>query len=103
MLWLGIDVLLPHGDAPVTSLIPGALLMVAGLQALYLVTIYYFAHRLATSGDLYGSLGIAGTLLLWLYVIARLFVASMFFDAALWKRRRLRREARATGTTPGPP
>ena len=103
VLWLGIDVLLPHGDAPVTSLIPGALLMVAGLQALYLVTIYYFAHRLATSGDLYGSLGIAGTLLLWLYVIARLFVASMFFDAALWKRRRLRLEAKEAGATRGPP
>jgi uncharacterized BrkB/YihY/UPF0761 family membrane protein len=72
--------------------------MVAGLQALYLVTIYYFSHRLATSGDLYGSLGVAGTLLLWLYVIARLFVASMFFDAALWRRKRQRLEAK-----PGPP
>jgi uncharacterized BrkB/YihY/UPF0761 family membrane protein len=103
VLWLGIDLLLPHGDAPITALVPGALLMVVGLQALYLVTIYYFAHRLATSGDLYGSLGVAGTLLLWLYVIARLFVASMFFDAALWRRKRLRLEARRPGPRPGPP
>jgi uncharacterized BrkB/YihY/UPF0761 family membrane protein len=98
VLWLGIDMLLPHGDAPITALMPGALLMVAGLQLLYLVTIYYFAHRLATSGDLYGTLGVAATLLLWLYVVARLFVATMFFDAVLWKRKRLRLEGRAKPT-----
>jgi uncharacterized BrkB/YihY/UPF0761 family membrane protein len=96
LIWLGIALLLPHGDAPLTALVPGALLMVAALQALYLATIYYFAHRLATSGDLYGPLGIAATLLLWLFVIARVFVATMFFDHVLWKRKQ-ERVARASG------
>jgi membrane protein len=90
-LWLGIELLLPHGDSPITALIPGVLVMVLALQLLYIATIYYFSHRLATSGDLYGSLGVAATLLLWLFVIARVFVLTMFLDAALWKRTQLRR------------
>jgi uncharacterized BrkB/YihY/UPF0761 family membrane protein len=91
VLWLGIELLLPHGDTPVSALVPGVLVMVLALQLLYIATIYYFSHRLATSGDLYGSLGVAATLLLWLFVIARVFVLTMFLDASLWKRTQLRR------------
>ena len=65
--------------------------MMVALQGLYVATIYYFAHRIETSGDLYGPLGVAATLLLWLFAIARVFVASMFFDAALWRRTQRRR------------
>jgi membrane protein len=90
-LWFGIDVLLPHGDAPFTALVPGAIMMMVALELLYLATIYYFAHRLSTSGELYGPLGVAATLLLWLFVIARVFVATMFLDAALWQRGQRRR------------
>lgn len=90
-VWLGIAALLPHGDAPISALVPGALIMMVALQGLYIATIYYFAHRIETSGDLYGPLGVAATLLLWLFAIARVFVASMFFDAALWRRTQRRR------------
>ena len=90
-VWLGISALLPHGAAPISALLPGALIMMVALQGLYVATIYYFAHRIETSGDLYGPLGVAATLLLWLFAIARVFVASMFFDAALWRRTQRRR------------
>jgi uncharacterized BrkB/YihY/UPF0761 family membrane protein len=86
-IWLGIAQLLPHGDAPISALLPGAAIMMIALQALAIATVYYFARRIETSGNLYGPLGVAATLLLWLYVIARVFVASMFLDAALWRRR----------------
>jgi uncharacterized BrkB/YihY/UPF0761 family membrane protein len=99
-IWLFISQLLPHGDAPTTALLPGAVIMMVALQALAIVTVYYFARRIETSGNLYGPLGVAATLLLWLYVVARVFVASMFFDAALWRRKQ-RLAARASQTGDG--
>jgi uncharacterized BrkB/YihY/UPF0761 family membrane protein len=56
------------------------------MLALHIASIIYFVPRLDHSPRLYGSLGIAATLLLWLYVIARLFVAGLFLDATLWYR-----------------
>ena len=90
LVWLGIAMLLPHGDAPSIALLPGAALMAIALPLLSLVTSYYLAQHVETAGDVYGSLGVAAMLLLWLYVVARLFVISAFFDAALWERRRAR-------------
>ncbi len=79
--------LLPHGDAPWTALIPGAVLVGVGLQALHLFTVLYLVPRLGRSSELYGSLGAATVILLWLYIIARLFTLSAFLNATLWERR----------------
>jgi membrane protein len=96
VIWFSIALLLPHGDAPPSALVPGALLMALALQVLYLVTVYYFSRRIESAGELYGPLGVAATLLLWLYIVARLFVIASFFDAALWQRmQEQRREAEA--------
>jgi uncharacterized BrkB/YihY/UPF0761 family membrane protein len=61
--------LLPHQDVPWTALIPGAILVGVGLEALHL--------------------GAATVILLWLYIIARLITLSAFLNATLWERRRL--------------
>ena len=79
--------LLPHGDAPWTALIPGAVLVGVGLQALHLFTVLYLVPRLGRSSELYGSLGAATVILLWLYIIARLVTLSAFLNATLWERR----------------
>ena len=94
VIWFSIAMLMPHGDAPASALIPGALLMALALQVLYLVTVYYFSRKIETAGQLYGPLGVAGTLLLWLFIVARLFVIASFFDAALWQRMREQRSGR---------
>jgi membrane protein len=86
-IWLGVQLLLPHGDAPWTALIPGTVLIYVCLQLLHVATVYYFAGKIESEGHLYGSLGIAATLLLWLYVMARTIVAGGFVNAALWRRR----------------
>lgn len=86
-LWLGISWRLPHADVPWTALVPGTLLAYAGLQAMHLITVYYFSAQLAQAGQLYGSLGVAATLLVWLYLIARLMVGGAFFNATLWHRK----------------
>ena len=84
--WLGLSMLLPHGDARWRALLPGAALFAIGHIVLQVATVYYFAPKLTRAPALYGSLGSAATLLLWLFLIARIAVASAFLNAALWRR-----------------
>jgi uncharacterized BrkB/YihY/UPF0761 family membrane protein len=82
--------LLPHADAPLTALLPGAVLVAVGVQAMHLVVALYLGPKLGRSSELYGALGVATVILLWLYFTARLLTASAFLNAALWERRRHR-------------
>jgi uncharacterized BrkB/YihY/UPF0761 family membrane protein len=84
--WLGVTMLLPHGDAPWTALVPGAILVGIGLEVLHLVTVYYVAGKLSSSSDLYGPLGAAVALLGWAYLFGRLTVAAAMLNATLWER-----------------
>jgi uncharacterized BrkB/YihY/UPF0761 family membrane protein len=79
--------LLPHGGAPWTALLPGVLLIGAGMQVMHLVVALYLAPRLAHSPSLYGSLGAATVIMLWLYLIARLVMSASFLNATLWQRK----------------
>jgi membrane protein len=84
--WLGLSLLLPHADAHWRALLPGAALFAVGHMVLQVATVYYFAPKLTRAPALYGSLGSAATLLLWLFLIARIAVASAFLNAAVWRR-----------------
>jgi membrane protein len=84
--WLGLSMLLPHGEAHWRALLPGAALFALGHIVLQVATVYYFAPKLTKAPALYGSLGTAATLLLWLFLIARIIVAAAFLNAALWRR-----------------
>ena len=77
---------LPHPDVPWTSLLPGAAVVALGIQALHVFAALYLAPRLGRSSQLYGSLGAATVILLWLYILARLFTFSAFLNAQLWER-----------------
>ena len=79
--------LLPHADAPLAALVPGAVLVALGVQAMHLVVALYLGPKLGRSSELYGSLGVATVILLWLYITARLLTASAFLNAALWERK----------------
>lgn len=78
---------LPHRAASWKELLPGAVLVAVGAQAMHLVVALYIAPKLARSSELYGALGGATTILLWLYLTARLWVAGTFLNAAFWERR----------------
>ena len=87
-VWVGISLLLPHDEtANWRALVPGAALFAVGVALLHLATTYYFAPKLARAPALYGSLGTAATLLVWLFLMARIVVASAFLNATLWRRR----------------
>jgi uncharacterized BrkB/YihY/UPF0761 family membrane protein len=87
-LWLVVSLALPHADAPWHRLLPGALFAAVGAQVLHLVTIFYLAGKVQSSSELYGGLGAAAAILLWLYLIGRLAVGAALINAALWQRAR---------------
>jgi uncharacterized BrkB/YihY/UPF0761 family membrane protein len=86
-LWLGLSLLLPHAGANWRALLPGAGLFATGHAVLQVATAYYFAPKLTRAPALYGSLGSAATLLLWLFLVSRIIVAAAFLNATLWRRR----------------
>lgn len=79
--------LLPRAHAPWTSIVPGAVLVGVGMRLLGLAASTYFAYRLDHSSDLYGALGLAVVMMLFLFLVARLFVAAQFLNATLHRRR----------------
>ena len=89
--------LLPRRSDDWRDLLPGAILVGIGTQGLQVAMVVYFAPKLESSSQLYGALGVAVTILVYLYVVARLVSISLFLDAALWERRAL------AAAAPSPP
>ncbi len=78
---------LPHpAEVPWTAMLPGAMIMAAGVLITRLVTIVYFSRRLESAPDLYGGLGLAAVFLAWLYIIGRTLVAAISLNATLWDK-----------------
>jgi uncharacterized BrkB/YihY/UPF0761 family membrane protein len=88
--WFVAELLLPHSDAGWWELVPGAILFALGIEVLHLATVLYFAGKVSSSSELYGGLGAAAGVLLWLYFLGRLTVASAMLNATLCERRKAR-------------
>jgi uncharacterized BrkB/YihY/UPF0761 family membrane protein len=86
-LWLLVSLLLPHGAASHTALIPGSVVFGVGTFALHVFSAYFVAPLAASRQDTYGSLGAAAALLLGLYFVGRLLVVCAAVNATLWERR----------------
>lgn len=95
-LWLVCSLRLPRAEeAPWTALLPGVLLLTVAAQLMHLATVFYFARRITSASELYGGLGSAAAVLLWLYLLGRLVVGSAVLNATLWERRRARDASRS--------
>ncbi|HTG48299.1 MAG TPA: YhjD/YihY/BrkB family envelope integrity protein [Actinomycetota bacterium] len=81
VLAIWIMAVLPHGGRSWVVVIPGAVVFIAAIRLLSLATVVYFVPKIGRIDDLYGALGIATVILLWLYVIARVFVGAQFLNA----------------------
>ena len=81
-----VSTLLPSRATTWRAFVPGAVLVSVGMVIVHLSVSFYFAPKLGRSAELYGTLGAAMVVLLWLYVAARLVVAGAFLNAALWER-----------------
>jgi uncharacterized BrkB/YihY/UPF0761 family membrane protein len=84
-VWLALSVVLPHAAVPWTQLVPGAVVFGVGTQLLHIVTVVYLAGRLSTASELYSELGVAATVLLGLYFVARLVVGAAVVNAVVWQ------------------
>ncbi len=81
VLAVWIMTVLPHGGRSWIAVVPGAITFVVALRGLSLATAIYFVPKLGRIEDLYGALGFAIVILLWLYVIARVYVGAQFLNA----------------------
>ena len=86
-LWMWASLRLPPRGRTWLQLLPGALLVAIGVQALHLFTTLYLGPKLTSSTELYGALGIATTILFWLYITARLVIAGATLNASLDEHR----------------
>jgi uncharacterized BrkB/YihY/UPF0761 family membrane protein len=89
-LWWWVSWKLPHAPVPAGALVPGALLMAIGADVLHLLTTYWIGHLVARKTNTYGAVGIALAVLLWVYILGRIVVASAGLNAALAHRRQHR-------------
>jgi uncharacterized BrkB/YihY/UPF0761 family membrane protein len=87
LVWLWVSMHLPAPDVPWTAFVPGAVVFAVGLEALHLFTAYYLAESLASRSELYGALGLAGTLLFYLFLVGRGVVWSAELNAVVWELR----------------
>ena len=86
-LWLIISRYLPRASgAGWWWLLPGAALVGIGTQGLYLFSVFYLSRKIESATEAYGALGIAASLLAWLYLVGRLVVAAPVLNATLWER-----------------
>jgi membrane protein len=84
-LWLWTSKVLPNRDVPWRRLVPGALLGAAGLEVLKFVGSYLVPRMVASSSQLYGSLGIVFAVLAWLLIFGRLVVYSAALNVVLYE------------------
>ena len=85
--WLALSLELPHGDAPWTALLPGALLFGAGLLTVSLFNVYVTTRLVENRADTYGALGVAAALLFSLVLVGRVVVVAAELNALLARRR----------------
>ncbi|HEY8060916.1 MAG TPA: YhjD/YihY/BrkB family envelope integrity protein [Acidimicrobiales bacterium] len=94
--WLALR-WLPGPEVEARELLPGAILLAVGLDAMHLVSTLYLPHRLERASETYGALGTAIVLLLWLYLFGRLIVAGGVLNATM---REVREERDAQEAAP---
>jgi len=95
-LWLLVTLRLPHQETDWTALIPGALVFGVGIEALHVVIAYIITPYAIAKQGTYGALGVAAGLLVGLFLVSRLIVASAVVNATLSAR-----QSRIASSAPG--
>jgi len=85
-LWLWTSRVLPNTNLPWKALVPGALLGAIGLEILKVAGAYYVPKAVASSSQLYGSLGIVFAVLAWLLLFGRLVVYSSVLNVVRYEK-----------------
>ena len=88
-LWVVVSWLLPRApDTTWQALLPGAVLVAAGMVVLQFLTVYFFSRYIEDKTETYGAIGASLAILFWAYLLGRLVVTSAFLNAERWRRSR---------------
>ncbi|MDN5764965.1 MAG: YihY/virulence factor BrkB family protein [Humibacillus sp.] len=98
--WILVIQQLPDRRKAWSDLLPGAVLFGVGLAVLHAVSRFYLPARVEHSTELYGSLGVAAVILVWLLFIGQLVVWSALVNV-VWFDYRLGRELGEQGVESG--
>jgi uncharacterized BrkB/YihY/UPF0761 family membrane protein len=96
LLALITSALLPRQPTRWPDLVPGSVFLALGAFVLHIVTVYWIARQVESKTDTYGAIGSALAILLWSYLLGRLFTAAAVINASLWQQRTERAARRAT-------
>ena len=101
LTWLAISLRLPDRRRSWRDLVPGSVLFGAGLALMQLVGRVYLPARFEHSSELYGSLGIAAVILVWLLAVGHLTILSALVNR-VWLDYRLDQQREDGVTVPAP-
>lgn len=86
VVWLNAT--MPHPpETGFRDYLPGAIVASIGMQAIQVFSELYLIRKAQSFSDLYGGLGVAAVLLLWLFLLGRLIVGAVMLNATRWGRR----------------
>jgi len=85
--WLAVSLQLPHRSVRWYALLPGALLVGAGLMGVNIFNIYITTRLVEDRANTYGALGIATALLFSLVLVGRVMIVAAELNAALDEQR----------------
>lgn len=85
-LWLWTAKVLPNRQARWRDLVPGAVLGAIGLEVLKAVGAFWVPRMVASSSQLYGSLGVVFAVLAWLLFFGRLVIYSAVLNVVCFER-----------------
>jgi uncharacterized BrkB/YihY/UPF0761 family membrane protein len=88
--WLAVSLHLPHREVRWQALLPGALVVGAGLLLVNVFNVYVTTRLVEDRANTYGALGIAAALLFSLVLVGRLIIVAAELNASLAERRRSR-------------
>jgi len=84
--WFAVTWALPRGTTDPGALLPGAVLVGAGLGVLQWFMQFYLPDRLTRSSVVMGSLGVSIAILGYMFLVGRLLAASLIIDAVIFER-----------------
>ena len=85
-LWVWTSKILPNTRIPWRAVLPGALFAAIGLEVLKAVGAFYVPKMVASSSQLYGTLGVVFALLAWLFFFGRLIIYSAVVNVVRWEK-----------------
>jgi uncharacterized BrkB/YihY/UPF0761 family membrane protein len=85
-LWLIVSLELPHGNARWRDLIPGSLFYAIGIFGVEIFNVLILGQLIHSKSSTYGALGVAGALLLGLFLAGRVMVGAGVLNATLCER-----------------